>query len=310
MISENFSFKSDDGTNIFVSKWSPNIEIELKGIVQIAHGMAEKASRYERFAEFLTSKGFCVYANDHRGHGRTAVTVDKLGILADSDGFDWMVRDVHQLTDIIKKDNPKLPLFLFGHSMGSFICQKYIQLFGKEVDGVILSGTNGKQGPILYFGIVIAKLISLFSGRNKVSPFLNELSFGAFNNSFKPNRTSFDWLSRDNNEVDKYINDEFCGTVFTAGFFFDFLQGLSKLHQPGMASFIPKNLPIYIFTGEKDPVGNFGKGVLNQYNFYKKIGIEDLRYKLYKDGRHEMLNEINRDEVMNDIVEWIKEHNN
>lgn len=134
---------------------------------------------------------------------------------------------------------------------------------------------------------------------------MDSLSFGDYNNAFKPNRTKFDWLSRDDKEVDKYINDPYCGTIFTAGFFYDFLNGLKKIEDKKNFKLIPKNLPIYIFSGDKDPVGKFGKGVLNLYNRYKNHGVKDIKYKLYSEGRHEMLNEINRDEVMDDTVQWL-----
>lgn len=305
MLSKNFVFKSGDGTDIFVYNWMPDEDIKVKGIVQIAHGMAETAARYERFAEILTKNGYIVYANDHRGHGKTAGNIESLGYLADEDGFGWLVKDLYQLSGIIKKENSELPLFLFGHSMGSFAAQKYIMLYGNELKGTILSGSNGRQGIILDIGTMFAKNEIKKHGRKVQSFKLNKMSFGSYNNTFKPNRTEYDWLSRDNAEVDRYIEDPFCGTVFTAGFFYDFLTALKEIENKSNLSFVPKDLPIYIFSGEKDPVGKCGKGVINLYNRYKNYGIKDVTYKLYKDGRHEMLNEINRDEVMKDVVDWL-----
>ncbi|MDP4091097.1 MAG: alpha/beta hydrolase [Bacillota bacterium] len=309
MLCKNFIFKSDDGTDIFVYNWTPDNDVKVKGIVQIAHGMAETAARYERFAETLTGSGYIVYANDHRGHGRTAGSVEKLGYLADNNGFDWLVKDLHQLSVITKKENPSLPLFLLGHSMGSFAAQRYIMLYGDELNGAVLSGSNGKQGMILNLGLLLAKNEIKKHGRKAQSHKLSRMTFGSYNNAFKPNRTEFDWLSRDNHEVDKYIKDQFCGTVFTAGFFYDFLTGLKEIEDKKNLSLIPKKLPIYIFSGEKDPVGKFGKGVIRLLNTYKSYGIKDITYKLYKDGRHEMLNETNRYEVMKDIIHWLNLHN-
>lgn len=307
MISKSFIFKSEDGTDIFVYNWVPE-NIKVKGIVQISHGMAETAHRYERFARSLTNRGYIVYANDHRGHGKTAGTIENLGYLADEDGFNWLVRDLYSLTNIIKKENPSLPIFLFGHSMGSFAAQKYIMLHGSELKGVILSGSNGKQGIVLNIGAAFAKREIKKHGRKSQSPKLNKLIFGAFNKAFNPSRTEFDWLSRDNEEVDKYINNPYCGTIFTTGFFYDFLTGLKDIEDKKNFNLIPKDLPIYIFSGDKDPVGKFGKGVRNLFNRYKSIGVKDINYKLYKDGRHEMLNEINRDEVTSDILQWLDNH--
>lgn len=308
MLCRNFIYKSEEGTDIFVYNWIPDEGVKVKGIVQLAHGMAETAARYERFADMLTRNGYIVYANDHRGHGKTAGTLEKLGYLADKDGFDWMVKDLHQLTGIIKKENYGLPLFLFGHSMGSFAAQRYIMLYGNELEGTILSGSNGKQGIILKIGAFVAKNEIKKYGRRAQSTKLNQMSFGSYNNAFRPNRTEFDWLSRDNTEVDKYIADPFCGTVFTAGFFYDFLTGLMEIENKHNLRLVPQDLPIYIFSGDKDPVGKFGKGVINLYNRYTRNGIKDVTYKLYKDGRHEMLNETNRDEVMQDVVHWLNSH--
>jgi alpha-beta hydrolase superfamily lysophospholipase len=206
---------------------------------------------------------------------------------------------------MIKAENPMLPLYLLGHSMGSFLSQRYVQLYGNDIHGLILSGTNGRQGLILDLGLVIATLEIKLKGRKKRSKILNNLSFGSYNNMFKPVRTGFDWLSRDEKEVDKYIEDEYCGGVFTAGFFYDFFKGLKDIEKKTNMALVPKDLPIYIFSGEKDPVGKCTKGVLKLIGEYKSLGIKDINCRFYKDGRHEMLNEINRDEVISDLLQWL-----
>jgi len=304
MITKTFNFQDKEGISIFTYEWIPEEDVEIKAVVQIAHGMAETAARYERFAELLTKEGYIVFANDHRGHGKTAGDIENVGYLGEKDGFDWMVKNMHQLTEIIKEQYPDLPIFLFGHSMGSFLSQRYISLHGKDLKGAVLSGTNGKTGLLLQFGILLAEKECKKKGRKTRSEKLNKLSFGNYNNSFKPNRTEFDWLSSDEKEVDKYINDPYCGGVFTAGFFYDFLTGLRKTHKWAEMQNIPKDLPIYIFAGDKDPVGNCGKGILNLVKMYKKLQIKNVTYKLYKEGRHEMLNEINREEVAKDVISW------
>lgn len=298
-----FSFKDSEGITIYVTKWIP--EEQPKAVIQIAHGMAERRGRYERFGEFLTRNGFAVYINDHRGHGETAGSVENLGYLGENDGFHSMVQNMKELNNIIKEDYPKTPIFLFGHSMGSFLSQKYISLYGKELQGVILSGTNGKAGAILNLGVLIANIEMKMHGTRRKSERLNKLSFGNYNKGFKPNRTEFDWLSSDDKEVDKYIEDEYCGTVFTNSFYYYFLKGLKDIHKSEVMNKISKDLPIYIFAGSKDPVGNNGKGIVNLYKMYKNIGINNVEYKIYENGRHEMLNEVNRDEVMNDVVNWL-----
>lgn len=306
MRKETFTFKEETGLDIFVYKWMPEKNIKVKAVVQIAHGMAETAARYERFAEKLTGQGYAVYANDHRGHGKTAKEVDRVGDLGE-DGFNNMVKNMHQLQEIIKKENPNLPFFILGHSMGSFLLQRYIVLYGKELDGAILSGSSGREGILLDIGRFLAKREVKKIGRSGRSMTMTKLSFGAYNKAFKPNRTPFDWLSRDDKEVDKYINDPYCGGVFTAGFFYDFLNGLKLVQDKKEIEKIPLDLPIYIFSGDKDPVGKNGKGILKLVKTYP--GVKPvLSYKLYEGGRHEMLNEINRDEVMQDTIDWLNRH--
>jgi alpha-beta hydrolase superfamily lysophospholipase len=303
--SSTFKFKDPEGVEIFTYKWLS--EKTPKAVVQIVHGMAEHAERYARFAQALTDAGYNVYADDHRGHGKTALAVDRQGYIGETDGFNWMVKDENQLTEIIKKENPNLPIFLFGHSMGSFISQGYIARYGANLKGCILSGTAGNQGPLL----LIARMLAageMKKGPHLPCPKLNKLSFGSFNDKFKPNRTEFDWLSRDEAEVDKYINDPYCGVLFPASFFYFFTDFLINLHKPQMLGGIPQDLPVYIYAGANDPVGKSGKLVVSLYKLYQKLGIKDLAMKLYPDARHETLNEINRDEVTKDVINWLNKH--
>jgi len=302
MKSESFTFKTSDGTNIFTYKWMPEEASSIRGIVQIAHGMAEHAGRYERFAEVLTKAEYAVYANDHRGHGKTAGSQEEIGYFADENGWGKAVEDMHTLTGIVKKENPNKPLFLFGHSMGSFLSRHYSMLYANELSGLILSGTGGDPGVIGKIGLFIAKVNAKFYGKKAKSEIMNKLSFSSFNGAFKPNRTDYDWLSRDSAEVDKYIKDPWCGAVFTAGFFCDMLEGIGYINKKENIAKIPENLPIYIFSGTKDPVGANTKGVIRVYKAFKKADIIDLEIKFYEDGRHEMLNEINRDEVFRDVI--------
>jgi alpha-beta hydrolase superfamily lysophospholipase len=306
MQTDSFSFTATDGNQIFVHKWIP--EKEIKGIVQIAHGMSEHSARYASFASALVKEGYIVYANDHRGHGRTAGDRENLGYLADDNGWEQTIDDLYQLTQTIKDENPHVSVFLFGHSMGSFLSRRYIQKYGKEISGVILSGTGSDPGFLSTIGIWIAKREVKKKGKRARSELLNKLSFGSYNKAFKPNRTEFDWLSRDEQEVDKYIKDPYCGEVATAGFFYDMISGVKQLDKPERISQVPKDLPIFLFSGDQDPVGNNTKGVRTAYQNLKKAGIKDISYKLYKDGRHEMLNEINKEEVYRDVIQWLNNH--
>jgi alpha-beta hydrolase superfamily lysophospholipase len=303
-----FSFQTNDGAEIFARKWTMEKEETPRVIVQIAHGMAEHIQRYDAFAKDLVSQNIFVYGNDHRGHGRTGTNSDSLGYLSDEQGFNKVVNDMDALTAIIEKDYPKIPIILFGHSMGSFLSRRYIQLHGDRIAGVILSGTGGDPGLMGKIGRIIAKREMKKNGTRTPSPLMNKLTFGSYNKGFTPTRTEFDWLSRDAAEVDKYIEDPFCGGVFTAGFFDDLLEGIEIINKPSNIAKIPMNLPIYLISGSKDPVGSNTKGVLKTYQAFVNAGITNVTYKFYIDARHEILNEINRNEVVADIIQWISSH--
>jgi len=308
MKTDTFRFQTSDGITIYTNKWLPDDTSKMKAIVQISHGMAEHSERYKRFAAVLCENNIGVYANDHRGHGQTAGSVEALGYFADKNGWKLVAEDMKTLSDTIKENHPGLPIFLFGHSMGSLLAREYIFSYSQEISGVILSATAGDPGLLGNVGILVSKLESLLRGKKAKSPFLDTLSFGKFNTAFKPNRTAFDWLSRDNEEVDKYVDDPYCGTVFTAGFFNDMLKGIKSINTFSNIEKVSKALPIFLIAGEKDPVGENTKGVLKVLNAYKKAGINDLDHKFYKDARHEILNETNRRRVYTDIINWLELH--
>lgn len=305
MKSEAFTFKTPDGLDIHAFKWLPDEDRDVRAVVQIAHGMAEHAARYEGFAGRLCDAGFAVYANDHRGHGRTAGSLANVGYFADRNGWRLVVDDLGQLMGLAKDNHPGRPVFLLGHSMGSVLVRAFTFDHGDEIRGAILSGTVGDPGFLGKIGLVAAKLISKFKGRRYPSPLLTKLSFQEFNKPFKPNRTEFDWLSRDEAEVDKYVADPFCGGVFSAGFWVDFLGGLNTLLDPKRVNRIPKDLPILLFSGDQDPCGNNTIGVKQVCDSYVKAGLTDVTCKFYEGGRHEMLNEVNREEVYADVIAWM-----
>ncbi len=301
-----FYFKGKEELDIHVYKWTSKT-VEPKAVVQIAHGMSETAIRYEGFAKKLTENGYIVYINDHRGHGVTAKTIDNVGYLAEKEGFTCLVEDMNILTNIIKEENLHLPIYLFGHSMGSFASQRYIMKYGDNLAGLVLSGSNGRHGKILKIGELIANTEIKKHGRRHRSKQLDNLIFGGNNRGFKPTKTDFDWLSRDEKEVQKYIDDPFCGVLFTCGFFYDFIKGLQEVEDAENLKNVPLDLPIYIMSGDKDPVGKNGKGVLRLRDRYVNLGVKNVSCKLYEGGRHEMLNETNKEEVMTDIISWLDE---
>ena len=303
-----YKLKSTDGIDIQIYEWLPDHPENIKAVIQIAHGMAEHAGRYHNFAEFLVSHNYAVYANDHRGHGKTAGKVENVGFLAQKNGWNLIVSDFRKISQHIKAKYHDKSLFVFGHSMGSFVVRDFIIHPETKINGVILSGTGGSPGFLGRIGKLITRLIMLFYPPNSASPFMDKLSFGKFNNAFKPNRTKFDWLSRDTAQVDKYVEDPFCGTIFSISFFKDLLTGLLYINNQKNINKVAEDLAVLFFSGEKDPVGNFGKGVTEVNNKFKKAGIKNLSMNLFSEGRHEMLNETNNQEVYQFILEWLEKN--
>ena len=308
MNEKTFTLLNEMNQPIHLYQWMPDEEIQIKGVIQLAHGLAEHAARYKRFAEFCTKSGWIVVAGDHRGHGLSAPTVEQLGIHV-ADTMNGMVRDLQLINKTIHEEYADLPVFLMGHSMGSMLTQSYMTLYGDTVRGVILSGTMYKQPKLkLVPAIWMATRMINKNGEHFKNGFFEKMTFGPYNKAFQPNRTDFDWLSRDEHEVDEYVNSPYCGFQSSVGFYRDIFAFLLHLHEDSKLQRIPKNLPIYLYSGDRDPVGNFGKDVVGLYDHYLQIGIEDVQIKLYPEGRHEMLNETNRDEVMRDIMEWLEAH--
>ena len=301
-----FTFTDPDGFKIFVYKWAPDEGVTLRAAVQIAHGAAEHALRYERFAEFLNQHGFVVYANDHRGHWMTAGALEKAGICGE-DGWYGIVKDAKQLSDVIQEQYPEVPFFLFGHSMGSMIAQDYIQRWGDQLDGVILSGSVGGLGDNVDQTVALAEQLVQTQGADQPSALFGQM-FAGFNEPFQPAKTGFEWLSRDVNEVQKYAVDPWCGFAFTNGMTYEFLKGGLKIWSPENEALIPADLPMLVFSGAQDPVGGNTLGVKALVDRYAENGIEEITLKFYEGGRHEMLNETNRDEVHQDVLAWLEAH--
>lgn len=307
MLRRDFNVFDPEGYQIYVYKCLPEQGSRTKAALHIVHGLMEHAARCERFAQSLNEAGYIVYASDLRGHGRTSKTQSELGY-AGHDGFNWMVKDLYQITQTIKTEHPNLPIIIFAHSMGSLLAQSYVTKYGKEIDGLILSGTQGRQGVLLKVATLLAKLEMQKKGAKAPSKFLNKLVFGQYNKAFHPARTDFDWLSRDEQEVDKYLNDPYCGGIPSAGLFYDLFRGIQEMHRIENMRQIPINLKTYLIWGEKDPVGSEGKSIYKLIKEYKRLGLKNLSYKCYIDGRHEMLNETNRAEVTDDVINWLDQN--
>jgi alpha-beta hydrolase superfamily lysophospholipase len=300
MQASSFTLDASDGISLFVHRWLP--DREPKAVVQIAHGLSEHAGRYGRLAGALCEAGYAVYANDHRGHGRTARTAAELGVWAGPDGWNRCVEDLWALSTRIATDHPGRAIVLLGHSMGSFLVQQFITEHGEALAGAVLSGSNGKPPPIAAIGLVLARLERLRAGSRGRSGLLHALSFASFNKQFRPARTECDWLSRDEAEVDKYLADPLCGVRPTTGLFIDMVRGLKEIARASRQARIPKTLPIYVFHGSRDPVA---ANIDQLLKAYRAAGLRNVTSKVYADGRHECLNDTNRDEVTRDLIAWL-----
>lgn len=303
MQASTFTFQADDGAEIFVYRWLP--ETPAKAAVQLAHGLAEHAARYEPLAELLTAAGYAVYANDHRGHGKTARSEADLGYFCDERGWEKAVGDLAELTRVVRKEQPSVPVVLFGHSMGSLLTQNYLFRFPGDVDAAVLSGTSGKVGLLAAAGQVACLVEQRRVGKRGRSRLLHEMSFGNYNRRFKPARTSMDWLSRDPAVVDAYLADPRCGFVATTQMWRDLLRGIRLIEDPKNQARVPKDLPVYVFSGELDPVGQDTKSVRQLLGAYQRAGLTHVEHRFYEGGRHEMLNETNREEVIRDVISWL-----
>ncbi len=300
------TYASFDEEQIFYYHWKVEKNISLKSIVQISHGVGEHAGRYKSIAEKLQKQGYEVYANDHRIHGKSAKSNDHLGYYDGDEYFSDAVFDMRKLTGIIKKEHPNQKIILFGHSMGSLLSREYATQFGDDLEALILSGTASFMKGLGSFGLMSAKFLSKLNGKHRSNEMLKNLFFNQFNKKFKPNRTKVDWISSDEKEVDKFEADPLRIEDFSLSVFLDILKGSKKINQPQTFKNTPKDLPIYIFSGDKDPVGEMGKGVKKVAKNYIKAGVKNVTLKLYKGGRHEMLNEVNKEEVEADILNWLQ----
>ncbi|PKD43689.1 alpha/beta hydrolase [Rhodohalobacter barkolensis] len=302
MKNETIKIKDSESVELHCSVWLP--DTPPKSVLIVVHGMAEHGGRYHEFASFLTDHGIAVLAHDHRGHGKSAS--NGLGFVNSDDAFHTLVDGIHSVYKFVEHKYSGLPVFLLGHSMGSFLVQRFIQLYPVQLQGIIYSGSNGKPPFLLHFGIILSGMITSIFGSKKKSPLINYLTFGKYNKPFKPNRTDFDWLSRDDEIVDNYVQDPSCGFIYSASFYHDLFRGLKTLQKHKPFAGYSKLIPIFLISGDQDPVSNMGKGVHQLKSLLEKSGAESVDMKIYPGGRHEMLLEINRDKVMNDVLLWMQ----
>ena len=299
---------NDTGT-IHYHQWLPE---KPKAWLHIMHGMAEHSARYADLANFLNQQDILVTANDHRGHGLTGSADNSLFHFGDHNSWNQMVDDQWHLISYLSQQH-QLPLIILGHSMGSFMATRFCQLYpaqlhqqyNQKLIGLILSGSNYMPSAACKIIAGVAWLERARLGGRSISNLLEQLSFGSFNRAFKPVRTEKDWLSKDHTVVDNYIDDPWCGGAITTQSWYDFIHGLADIASPQSMKKIDSQLPVYLFSGQQDPVGGNGRGVLKLQQVLLDAGISQVDIKLYFQGRHEMLNETNRVDVYEDLLNWL-----
>ncbi|MDQ0652801.1 alpha/beta hydrolase [Pseudomonas cedrina] len=296
-----FWLTANDRSRLYVNQWMP--DGPAKAVLMLSHGMAEHSGRYGRLAAALCAAGYGLYALDQRGHGRTA-DEGTLGLYAEKDGWNKVVGDLASLNQHIGQQQPGLPIFLLGHSMGSYIAQAYLLHHSASLNGAILSGSNFQPVALYRAARVIARAERLRQGLRGRSALIEFLSFGSFNKAFKPNRTAFDWLSRDPAEVDRYINDPLCGFRCTNQLWVDLLGGLQQISKASNLAQIDPGLPILVMGGECDPVSE-GKRLNSLAHALREAGCQHLQLTVYPQARHEVFNETNRDQVTADVLMWL-----
>lgn len=307
MIKKEFHIPSADGVHkLHVILWEPDTEV--KAVVQISHGMIEMIERYEDFALFLNQHGYAVIGNDHLGHGLTAGNNSDLGYFCPRNMSATVVADLHRVTKCAKKKYKNKPYFIFGHSMGSFMARRYLMTYGMDVDGAVLCGTGVKSNLILVSGKIVSNALRLIFGDRFRSRLLKMNAFSTYQRRIPHPRTQSDWLTRDVDVVDFCLSNKYCNYIFTVNGYRTLFDVLSFIQNRKHIDRIPRELPILLLSGEQDPVGNYGKGVKKVYASYKKAGIKDVTMKLYPDDRHELLNELDKDEVYQDVLRWLTKH--
>lgn len=279
-------------------------EGEVRAIVQLSHGMVEFIDRYKPLAEDLAGRGILVTGHDHLGHGGSIRTKDDYGYFAEPDGNRAVLDDLHAMTTLTKQLYPGVPYFLLGHSMGSFYARQYLCEYGAELDGAILMGTGYQPKALVTLARTVCRMLAVFFGWQHRSKLVRDLSFLGYNKGLE-GRTPHDWLNRDPAEVDKYRADERCMFTFTLNAYYSMFTGILRLYDPDFLNRMPKDLPLLFLAGDADPVGEQSKGVQRAIDSLKAVGVQNITQKFYPGARHELLVELNRQEVFADIGSWL-----
>ncbi len=315
-----FTYPSaDKKTRIHAIEWIPGQEKPVKAVVQLIHGMVEYIDRYDRFARFLAEQGYYVVGNDHLGHGASVRGIDSQvlsagehplspfhGYFGKPNGNAMVIRDIDSLRMIAQEKYPEVPYFVLGHSMGSFLVQQYVELHGKGLSGMVVMGTAYQPKAALRLGQVISRRAAVKHGGRSRYRMLDQLALGANNKRFEPARTSADWLTKDTDIVDRYVQDPWNTFRFSVNAYENMFRGMEFALDDKNIAAIPDELPILFVSGDQDPVGNFGKGPQKMMKKYQKTGHKDLRLILYKNDRHEILNETDYEKVQEDLLQFFE----
>ena len=298
-----FFYDSVDGVHkIHAVEWDP--EGEPKGIIQIIHGMTEFAARYDEFASFMADHGFCVVGNDHLGHGDSVNSPDDYGFFREKNGNKCLLEDIRTLRDMTRKQFPDVPYFILGHSMGSFLARQFMARYGDGLSGAIISGTGSQPAAMLNTGMALCKMIAVVRGWRYRSRLVRNIASGNYNKRFG-NATPAEWLSKNSENIAAYINNLKCTFIFTVNGYYNMFYSFKDCQDKKTIAKIRKYLPVLLISGSEDPVGSYGKGVKEAFALYKKAGLTDIQMKLYEGDRHEVLNELDREQVYQDLLEWL-----
>ena len=304
MVKNEFFYPSADGkTQIHAVEWLPDGEV--LAVLQIAHGVAEYILRYEDFARYLTGRGFAVVGNDHIGHGQSVAPGAQPLYFGPKGSWNRVVDDLYRLRQDMGKKYPGKTYFMLGHSMGSFLLRTYLIRYPGTLDAAVIMGTGQQPAVMTTGGQLLAPLLAGKKGEDSPSELVEKLAFGGYNKQFAPNRTGYDWLSVNEENVDRYIADPLCGGKATVGLFREMLWGLGFIRGAGNLKKMDVNTPILFVSGACDPVGANGKGVRQAYESFREAGVVDVTLRLYPGLRHEILNEDGREQVYLDIYEWL-----
>ncbi|MDD6057946.1 MAG: alpha/beta fold hydrolase [Clostridiales bacterium] len=304
---EQMSFLSKDGkTRIHAVRWTPEGGT-YKAVLQLMHGMTEYIGRYRTFAEYMNSQGYLVVGHDHLGHGESITSESEWGYFSDKNPSDTVIADIHQLRMMVQKENPSLPYFMLGHSMGSYMLRKYLCIYAEGVSGAVIVGTGCVPEAVTKTGLAFVKFMAVFRGWHYRSRLMRSLSYSKPYHKYDLKRKDCEnsWLSKNVENVREYYNDPRCTFIFTLNGYQGLLEAVLYSNRIENIRKMPKELPLFFVSGAEDPVGDLGEGVKKAYAMYQAAGLDDITYKLYENDRHEILNETDREQVFADIAAWL-----